>query len=163
MEAIPVVLILMLVVVVFLSRREDNTDITKIKEKAHKYLNEAAELITVTHDRIIVKGIEYRKEQARKALTGSKEGDPVILIPEPDNKFDPKAVKVCVNGVHVGYIPRYMSREIADNITGLKRSVISGVLEFTTIPSLYIQVVYEKEKGLSEEATEFLLKNSKYL
>ena len=36
------------------------------------------------------------------------EFDPVHveLIPEPDNPYDPKAIKVVIDGVHVGYIKK---------------------------------------------------------
>lgn len=29
---------------------------------------------------------------------------PVTLVPEPNNEYDPNAVKVLINGIHVGYI-----------------------------------------------------------
>ena len=38
-------------------------------------------------------------------LVGILPGTPVVLVREPDNKFDPNAVMVWINGKHVGYIP----------------------------------------------------------
>ena len=34
-----------------------------------------------------------------------KRGSAVTLVPEPTNEHDPHAIKVCVDGVHVGYVP----------------------------------------------------------
>lgn len=49
-----------------------------------------------------IAGIPHRNPD----LSVLKVGDEVQLIPEPDNKFDPNAIKVMHNGVHLGYIPR---------------------------------------------------------
>jgi hypothetical protein len=38
-------------------------------------------------------------------LVGILPGTPVVLVREPDNKFDPNAVMVWIDGKHVGYIP----------------------------------------------------------
>eukprot|EP00966_Prymnesium_polylepis_P229859 5318601-Prymnesium_polylepis.1 len=32
--------------------------------------------------------------------------DTAVLIPEPENSYDSKAVRAEVGGVHVGYLPR---------------------------------------------------------
>lgn len=37
---------------------------------------------------------------------------PVELIPEPDNPYDPNAVKVVVDGAHIGYIKRESCKQI---------------------------------------------------
>lgn len=38
-------------------------------------------------------------------LAGTLPGTDVVLIREPDNKFDPNAVMVWIDGQHVGYVP----------------------------------------------------------
>jgi hypothetical protein len=38
-------------------------------------------------------------------MPGILPGTPVVLVREPDNKFDPNAVMVWIDGKHVGYIP----------------------------------------------------------
>lgn len=38
-------------------------------------------------------------------LAGTLPGTDVVLVREPDNKFDPNAVMVWIGGQHVGYIP----------------------------------------------------------
>jgi hypothetical protein len=49
-----------------------------------------------------VAGISHRQSEAASARVG----DPVVLAPEPDNPFDPNAIRVLVQGSHVGYVPR---------------------------------------------------------
>ena len=38
-------------------------------------------------------------------LAGTLPGTDVVLVREPDNKFDPNAIMVWIDGQHVGYIP----------------------------------------------------------
>lgn len=46
-------------------------------------------------------------------LPALKPGDPLILEPEPENKHDRFAIRALTpSGDHLGYIPRYYSREI---------------------------------------------------
>jgi hypothetical protein len=40
-------------------------------------------------------------------------GVDVTLVREPENPFDPLAVAVWINGVHVGYIPKKTNQELA--------------------------------------------------
>lgn len=50
-----------------------------------------------------IAGIPHRKPD----LTALAVGDTVIISPEPENKFDPNAIKVLSsNAVHLGYIPK---------------------------------------------------------
>jgi hypothetical protein len=42
----------------------------------------------------------------------------VELIPEPENKYDPNAIKVLVNGIKIGYVPKELTsfaRDIIDS------------------------------------------------
>ena len=49
-----------------------------------------------------IAGIPHRKPNLAAVLVG----DEVTLVPEPDNAFDPAAIKVMHNDNHLGYIPR---------------------------------------------------------
>lgn len=50
-----------------------------------------------------IAGIPHRKPD----LSVLHIGDPVTLIPEPTNAYDPNAIKVLsAAGVHLGYIPK---------------------------------------------------------
>ena len=43
-----------------------------------------------------------------------RDGMEVELIPEPDNKYDPNAVKVVIGGHHIGYIPKEKCLEVLE-------------------------------------------------
>jgi len=45
-----------------------------------------------------------------------KPGDRLILIREPDNRHDRKAIRVEWNGRHLGYVPRAENRAVAQAI-----------------------------------------------
>lgn len=54
-----------------------------------------------------IAGIPHRKPDLSKLTVGEE----VRLVPEPDNKFDPNAIRVFVKAstdlpVHLGYIPK---------------------------------------------------------
>lgn len=60
----------------------------------------------MTHLRCHIAGIPHRKPEKLPQI-----GDEVHLLPEPDNKFDPNAIRVFMNGhtdlpVFLGYIPK---------------------------------------------------------
>jgi hypothetical protein len=73
----------------------------------------------------LFRGLEWRRLQEMKAYNEAKEvfcvagttfhrgavkaaqgKTSVSIIPEPENKFDPAALRVEVGGCHVGYVPR---------------------------------------------------------
>jgi len=51
-----------------------------------------------------------------------KQGMPVTLVPEPENPYDPNAVKVMVGGangemLHIGYVPRELAEVVSKLLT----------------------------------------------
>lgn len=48
-----------------------------------------------------IAGIPHRKPEVLPGV-----GEEVLLEPEPTNAFDPNAIKVMWNGLHLGYIPK---------------------------------------------------------
>ena len=71
------------------------------------------------------------------------------LIPEPDNEYDKNAIKVVVDGMHVGYIPKDRCSEvkkILDNIQSIDMEAYGGK---------YKEVYYDydtfKEKVLTDK------------
>ena len=54
------------------------------------------------------------KHRGAEALVASLPPDePLLLIREPDNKFDPNAVQVWARGRHVGYVPKTQNAVLA--------------------------------------------------
>jgi len=69
-----------------------------------------------------IAGVQFRpREQTLKGMRAIKEGNHLDLIPEPENKFDPNAVKIEYNfetpdgieSIHLGYVPKKFSSEVA--------------------------------------------------
>ena len=52
----------------------------------------------------------------------------VVLEPEPDNQYDPKAIKVLFNGVHIGYIKKGSCSHIHNLLKADRIVSISGRL-----------------------------------
>ena len=74
----------------------------------------------------------------REACEAAKDGDPVELVPDPDNEFHDKekypgttAIKVMANGKHIGFVPaelcKWFSEHEVSNLV-LHRSRSSGTL-----------------------------------
>jgi len=54
------------------------------------------------------------KHRGTEGLVSSlPRGEPLTLVREPDNRYDPNAVQVWARGVHVGYIKASQVRPIA--------------------------------------------------
>lgn len=66
----------------------------------------------------------------QKILRKVRPGDPVTLVPEPDNPYDPQAVKVMTPAGQVGYVPRGQNARIFDALQNGKR-IEAWVMEVT--------------------------------
>ena len=51
-------------------------------------------------------GAQFRPAEAKDALRTATIGDVVSLEPDPENEYDPQAVKVIFAGHHIGFIPK---------------------------------------------------------
>lgn len=61
-----------------------------------------------------IAGTKFRDIEAQVTAARLKKGDPLVLVPEPDNKHDKYAVKVMTpEGTFLGYVPRVFSYEVA--------------------------------------------------
>lgn len=62
------------------------------------------------------------------------------LIPEPDNEYDPNAIKVIVDGIHVGYVPKDETDAVSKV---LEKDVISITCRFAYGPAKVIHEDFE--------------------
>lgn len=63
-----------------------------------------------------IAGISFRPIMAQAAIQHLPDQSPLRLVAEPDNKWDPNAIKVFEpGGEHVGYIPKRMNKGILAN------------------------------------------------
>jgi hypothetical protein len=71
-----------------------------------------------------IAGVQFRPVNVQEAIKHLKEGDELILDPEPDNKYDPNAIRILtevefeeagkqmVTREHIGYVPKKFSAEL---------------------------------------------------
>ena len=59
-------------------------------------------------------GVNFRPHEAKVAHAALSIGDEVFLEPEPENPYDPMAVKVIASDEHIGYIARTNNYEVSD-------------------------------------------------
>lgn len=61
-------------------------------------------------------GMRFRGQLAVEAVNTIKTGDTIQLQREPDNKFDPNAIKVLLRGVFVAYVAKGAAAHIATHM-----------------------------------------------
>lgn len=75
-------------------------------------------------------GTNFCGPKAQVLIKALKPGADVVLVREPDNKFDNNAVAVWVDGERVGYIPKATNRALSAFIDQSGRDF--GVLNMAT-------------------------------
>ena len=80
----------------------------------------------------LVHGVSFRQEACLRAYRTESKKPKCWLEAEPDNVHDCHAVKVFVNGEHVGYIPRKIARrvDLTDKPTMLEMGKYKGTVFF---------------------------------
>ena len=73
----------------------------------------------------------------------------VELIPEPENPHDPNAIKVCMDGIHVGYIKKGSISRVKNLLA--KGGKLSG--EISGGPYKYVYMDEDSEKYETEKGT----------
>jgi len=66
----------------------------------------------------------------QKDIKKCREGDPVILMEEPDNPYDKEAICVMCNGKRLGYIAKIDHEWLNKKLNGKKPSEILAWIEF---------------------------------
>lgn len=93
-----------------------------------------------------------------------EKGNPVLLIPEPDNEFDPNAIKVCVAGEQLGYINRDLAEIMSNrmrkgqNYYGFISNVTGGEKRKKTI-GVNLLIVYSKKELSTNEILDYVDSN----
>lgn len=78
-----------------------------------------------------VKGLRYRAEDAQDAAHELEEGDDLELEEEPDNEYDPYAIKVLtMDGYHIGYVEATKAKRISGNIDKLVECKVKKISEY---------------------------------
>lgn len=70
---------------------------------------------------LAIAGVSYTNEDGssrQAAALALSPGEKLTLAPEPGNRFDPNAVRVCnARGTQLGYVPRHAASEISELIS----------------------------------------------
>lgn len=61
-------------------------------------------------------GTKFCGEEMMALLASLPQGEPLMLVREPGNKFDSNAVQVWARGFHIGYIKGTQNRQIARSL-----------------------------------------------
>jgi hypothetical protein len=104
--------------------------------KVIQYLKklEEKEKIPMNNERkFFIAGVVFRGESAINAINELEIGDELILKPEPENEFDSNAIAIYSGEVHLGYVPKKFSAELA------------AALEITDYECI-VEVINPKEK-----------------
>lgn len=103
---------------------------------------------------ILEENVEYTMSKRELLDYGYGDGDtiykylemtyPAELVPEPDNEYDPEAVKVMVDGILVGYVPKGKTKRVKKLLEKDDLDIICG---FNAGPFKEIEVDYDDYTG----------------
>jgi len=68
----------------------------------------------ITHQ-FEIAGVKFRKGQFQEARVNR--GDRLTLVPEPNNQYDSKAIKVMKGDLHIGFVPRTHNQQIHEAVS----------------------------------------------
>ena len=99
----------------------DSSPAESIPENNREFWDRILKLILERHkaERSItftVVGGYYRSKAAQEEYINLDVASPISLRREPNNRYDPYAVKVISDRKHIGYVPRDLSRLVTDVI-----------------------------------------------
>jgi HIRAN domain-containing protein len=67
----------------------------------------------MTKTLVALVGTKYRGAEAEATLASLPQGEPLALVREPTNRFDPAAVQVWARGVQIGFLKSSQVRAVA--------------------------------------------------
>lgn len=109
---------------------------------------------------IKVAGISYRGEDAYRALKYASNDSIITLVAEPTNPHDKNAVKVMLDDIHIGYIPRDNSYSVAKNLKYLAYINDPDITRSTDAFDVYIDIVFNLPAGLTESEYDYIEKHA---
>lgn len=62
-----------------------------------------------------IAGAKFRSG-AQEIIDDLAESSELEIRPEPDNQYDPNAIKILTDDVHIGYIPGHLAGKVVDLI-----------------------------------------------
>jgi len=153
-EILIVVIAIVLVIIFFLFRKKESPEdkVQRLIEKANKYY--------FTTETCRIAGIEYRGAKAIKIIKSASDDTFAELEPEPDNKYDQFAVKVLLDGVHVGYVPRKISYNIFHSLEFVEYVKLIDHAMIEGEPFAMIEIYMRAPTGLTDDEFTFIADNA---
>jgi hypothetical protein len=92
-----------------------------------------------------VHGVRYLPERAQEEFSTLRKGDKLVLVPEYNNESDRHALLLKKNGssYHVGYVPRYFSKEFSGLLESGQKDVRVTVSRVNSDAPLAFKVLCE--------------------
>lgn len=129
------------------------------EEKVQKLIEKANKLCYST-DTYRLAGVKYCGPQALRTLKEAECGDFVELAAEPENKYDEYAVKVKLDEVNIGYIPRESSFNVFHALQFVEYAKLIDFAMIEGDPFVMIEVVIKAPTGLTDEEFSFVAEYS---
>lgn len=104
--------------------------------------------------KFFIAGVKFRGTEAINELIRRQVGDMLEMEKEPENKYDPNAVKLISNGTMVGYVPQRFSSEVTAMLTIGDAECQIVAINPTRPPYELCEVVVRMKKSEDEDATE---------
>ena len=79
-----------------------------------------------------LRGANFRPQQAKDKVLALESGDLVDLIPEPDNPYDPNAIRVEYEEEHLGYVAKEVAVDLIEPFNSA--AAYSAVVDYFTGP-----------------------------
>lgn len=103
---------------------------------------------------INVAGVTFRKANVKEFLDGRKRD--IKFVKEPDNKYDPNAIMIMGDGLHIGYVPKTINQQVAMLMDMYEHKVTyKDGGEFTPSdkkkPILFVKLEFAFEDGEEDE------------
>lgn len=73
-------------------------------------------------------GTKHRGERAITLLASLLDGEPVVLIRDPGNPFDRKAVGIWAKGELIGFVPAAQNANLAERMDSAAKPQVDGTL-----------------------------------
>lgn len=112
-----------------------------------------------------IRGNAYRQPGERKRYARLENGESLTLEAEPQNPYDPNAVKVLSKeGVHLGYMPRDMAAQWHDKLAMLQQVRTRAKETETGEWEIWVEALAEEKQWMELERRLFsLAERNKYI
>lgn len=87
---------------------------------------------------VAIRGTKFRPPEAREVARSLTPHEVVTIEPDPDNEFDPNALKIIARGQFIGYVQKDMAEHLAARLDGPTEAYVSEHKDVGTKDELYL-------------------------